>query len=144
MEFGVLGPLLVQDTGGPVLLGSSKQRALLAILLLDSPHSLVPAERLIDELWGENPPATADKGLQVHVSQLRRALGPKQPIVTLPGGYAIHIDRWSLDLHRFDALLAKARRLRTAGDLDGGLRALQEGLGLWRGPALADVTLLGP
>jgi predicted ATPase/DNA-binding SARP family transcriptional activator len=144
MQFGVLGPLLVEDADGPVVLGSAKQRSLLAILLLESPHNAVPAERLIDELWGNRPPATAGKALQVHVSQLRRALGSDQPIVTLPRGYALHIDRWALDLHRFDALLSQARRLRTTGHLDAALKALQDALGLWRGPALADVTLLGP
>jgi predicted ATPase/DNA-binding SARP family transcriptional activator len=143
MQFGVLGPLLVQDTRGPVTLASAKQRALLAILLLETPH-VVPVERLVDELWGDQPPPTAAKALQVHVSQLRRALGPDQPIVTLPRGYALHIDRTALDLHRFDALLAKARKLRTEGDLDGALAALQVALGLWRGPPLADVKLFGP
>ncbi len=143
MQFGVLGPLLVQDARGPVTLASAKQRALLAILLLETPH-VVPVERLIDELWGNDPPPTATKALQVHVSQLRRALGSDQPIVTLPSGYALHIDRSALDLHRFDALLAKARRLRTDGDLDGALAALQVALGLWRGPPLADVKLFGP
>jgi predicted ATPase/DNA-binding SARP family transcriptional activator len=143
MQFGVLGPLLVQDMRGPVTLASAKQRALLAILLLETPH-VVPVERLVDELWGDGPPPTAAKALQVHVSQLRRALGPEQPIVTLPRGYALHIDRSALDLHRFDALLAKARRLRTEGDLQGALAALQVALGLWRGPPLADVKLFGP
>ncbi len=61
-------------------------------LLLESSRDVVPAERLIDELWGEDPPATAIKALQVHVSQLRRALGPAQPIITRPTGYAIQID----------------------------------------------------
>jgi DNA-binding SARP family transcriptional activator len=75
MEFGVLGPLLVRVPGGPVILGSAKQRALLATLLLETASGLVPAERLIDELWGDDPPATAGTALQVHVSQLRRALG---------------------------------------------------------------------
>ncbi len=143
MQFGVLGPLLVQDTRGPVTLASAKQRALLAILLLETPH-VVSVERLIDELWGDDPPPTVAKALQVHVSQLRRALGAEQPIVTLPSGYALHIDRSALDLHRFDALLAKARRLRTEGDLDAALAALQVALGLWRGPPLADVKLFGP
>ena len=63
MQFGVLGPLLVQDTRGPVTLASAKQRALLAILLLETPH-VVPVERLVDELWGDRPPPTAAKALQ--------------------------------------------------------------------------------
>jgi predicted ATPase/DNA-binding SARP family transcriptional activator len=144
MKFGVLGPLLVRDEGGPVVLASAKQRALLATLLLETPSDLVSTDRLIDELWGEDPPATAGKALQVHVSQLRRSLGPGQPIITRPTGYAIQIGRDALDLHRFDALLTAARRLRGEGDRGAALRALREALGLWRGPALVDVTLLGP
>jgi predicted ATPase/DNA-binding SARP family transcriptional activator len=144
MQFGVLGPLLVQRADGPLTIGSAKQRALLAVLLLETPHNLVPAERLIDELWGENPPAGADKALRVHVSQLRRILGAEQPIITVPRGYALQIDPPALDLHRFNALLGSARHARDAGNPDEALRALQEGLGLWRGPALGDVTLLGP
>ncbi len=143
MEFGVLGPLLARDTTGPVVLASAKQRALLAVLLLEARHEVVLAERLIHELWGDDPPATATKSLQVHVSQLRRALGPRQPIVTRPTGYAVQITDEALDLHRFEHLLAQARRLRAAGDHAGALRALTEALALWRGPALADVTLLG-
>src|SRR5438105_5775157 len=144
MQFGVLGPLLVEDASGPVTLASAKQRSLLAILLLETPHDLVPTERLIDDLWGASPPATANKALQVHMSQLRRALGPEQRIITRPKGYALSVEEGSLDLHRFEDLLSKARNLRNAGELNGALRALDGALGLWRGPALADVTLLGP
>jgi predicted ATPase/DNA-binding SARP family transcriptional activator len=144
MEFGVLGPLLARRTGGPVRLPSAKQRALLATLLLETPTDLVSTERLIDELWGEDPPATAAKALQVHVSQLRRTLGPEQPIITRPTGYAIEIEREALDLHRFDTLMVRARRLRTQRNPREALGALREALELWRGPALVDVTLLGP
>jgi predicted ATPase/DNA-binding SARP family transcriptional activator len=144
MDFGVLGPLLVESATGPVTLGSPKQRALLATLLLQAPDTLVTTERLIDELWGEHPPATAGKALSVHVSQLRRALGPNPPIVTRPGGYAFQSELAVIDVHRFDALLANARRLRSGGEAEAALLSLQEALGLWRGPALADVTLLGP
>ncbi|HEY4827596.1 MAG TPA: BTAD domain-containing putative transcriptional regulator [Solirubrobacteraceae bacterium] len=140
----MLGPLLVRDAGGPVTLASGKQRALLATLLLETSSGLVSSERLIDELWGEDPPATAGKALQVHVSQLRRALGSEQPIVTRPTGYAIQIDRDALDVQRFEALLARARGLRADGDPSHALDALRQAIGLWRGPALADVTLLGP
>src|SRR5438105_9659006 len=117
MQFGVLGPLLVEDASGPVTLASAKQRSLLAILLLETPHDLVPTERLIDDLWGSYPPATANKALQVHMSQLRRALGPEQPIVTRPKGYALRVSNGALDLHRFEELLAKARSRRDARDL---------------------------
>jgi predicted ATPase/DNA-binding SARP family transcriptional activator len=146
MEFGVLGPLLARRAGGPVPLSlpSAKQRAVLATLLLETPADLVSTERLIDELWGEDPPATAAKALQVHVSQLRRTLGSEQPIVTRPTGYAIEIEREALDLHRFDTLMARARRQRTEGNPREALDALKAALELWRGPALVDVTLLGP
>ena len=73
MEFRILGPLEVLDEGRVVALGGSKQRALLALLLLHANQTLTP-DRLIDELWGERPPATAAKTLQAHVSRLRKAL----------------------------------------------------------------------
>jgi DNA-binding SARP family transcriptional activator len=75
MEFRILGPLeVLDDEGRTVALGGSKQRALLALLLLHRGETL-GTERLIDELWGERPPATAAKSVQVHVSRLRKALG---------------------------------------------------------------------
>ena len=78
MEFRILGPLEVVDENGPVALGPPKQRALLAILLLHR-NEAVSAERLIDLLWGGRPPETAHKGLQIYVSQLRKALEPTIP-----------------------------------------------------------------
>src|SRR5205807_9557021 len=126
MQFGVLGPLLVGDVSGPVTLASAKQRSLLAILLLETPHDLVPTERLIDDLWGSSPPATANKALQVHMSQLRRALGSGQAIITRPNGYSLRLEEEALDLHRFENLFSKARSLRNAGDVGGALGALEE------------------
>ena len=101
---------------GPVELNAPKQRALLAVLLLAYQDDAVPAARLVDELWGEDPPATAAKALQVHLSKLRSALGPEQPIVTRPSGYAVRIEPEQLDLARFEALSARARALRREGD----------------------------
>lgn len=140
----MLGPLLVQDARGPVVLGSAKRRALLALLLLQEPGHVVAAERLIDDLWGEDPPRSGVKALQVQVSHLRRALGSGQPIVTHPRGYSLDIDPASVDLHRFEAHLAEARRLRSQGAVAEALQALDAALREWRGPALSDVTLLGP
>ena len=74
MEFGILGPLELSDEDGIVEVGGSKQRALLAILLLHA-NTVVSSDRLIDELWGEAPPASRRTALQVRVSQLRKALG---------------------------------------------------------------------
>jgi YVTN family beta-propeller protein len=122
VEFRVLGPLEVLEDGREIDLGGAKQRALLAVLLLDA-NAVVSTDRLIDALWGERPPETAPKALQVHVSQLRRALG-KERIVTRDPGYRIVVADEELDLQLF-------RQLIVSGRPDEALR-------LWRGPALAD------
>src|SRR5918994_4473273 len=113
IEFGVLGPLEASRGGEPLHLGGGKQRALLAILLLNA-NEVVSSDRLIDELWGEAPPETAGKALQVHVSQLRKALaperGPGEPgriLTTKSPGYMLSIESDQLDLSRFDHLAAE-------------------------------------
>jgi DNA-binding SARP family transcriptional activator len=111
MDFRILGPLAVLDEGREIPLGGSKQRALLAVLLLHA-NEAISTERLIDELWGEHPPATAAKTVQVHVSRLRKALaggGAPDPVVTREHGYELRIDPESLDSHRFERLVAEAR-----------------------------------
>ncbi len=143
MEFGILGPLRVHAAGEEIPVPGAKRRALLAVLLLHHRDAVVSAERLIDELWGDDPPATAAKGLQVHVSELRRALGDGQPIVTRPTGYAIELTPGALDLDQFERHLDEARRLRAAGDLRAAADALRAALALFRGAPLADVELLG-
>src|SRR5204863_4845936 len=109
MDFRLLGPLELVRDDGPLPLGGPKPRALLALLLLHANETL-SRERLIDELWGERPPATAAKALQVYVSQLRKLLEPEQPLETSPNGYRLRVEGGQLDLERFDALLAGARR----------------------------------
>ena len=143
MDFAILGPLRVAGPGGDISVPGAKQRAVLAALLLAHRDGVVSAERLIDELWGDDPPATAAKSLQVHVSQLRRLLGDDQPIVTRPTGYAIELAPDALDVEVFERRLDDARRLRAAGDLAGAAAALRAGLELFRGVPLADVELLG-
>ena len=90
MEFRILGPLEVISDGQALDLGGAKQRALLAVLLLH-PNQVVSRDRLIDALWEENPPDTAQKALQVHVSKLRKQLG-RDRIVTKAPGYAIRVE----------------------------------------------------
>ena len=91
MDFRILGPLEVTDEGREPAIASGKQRALLAILLLHA-NEVISSDRLIEELWGEQPPATAAKSLQVHVSRLRKALGGAQsPVITGPHGYSIRV-----------------------------------------------------
>src|SRR4029077_3152954 len=96
MEFRILGPLEVISDGKALDLGGAKQRALLAVLLLN-PNEVVSRDRLVDALWEENPPNTAGKALQVHVSKLRKQLGSDR-IVTRAPGYEIRVEPGELDV----------------------------------------------
>jgi predicted ATPase/DNA-binding SARP family transcriptional activator len=143
LDYAVLGPLNVSGPQGPIELKAPKQRALLAVLLLAFREDSVSPARLVDELWGDDPPPTASKALQVHLSKLRSALGDGQPIVTLPSGYAARIEPEQLDLARFEALSELARAARREGDLESAGRLWREALALFRGRPLADVPLRG-
>jgi predicted ATPase/DNA-binding SARP family transcriptional activator len=139
MHYAILGPLRVEGAEGAIELKAAKQRALLAFLLLSHREEGAPMTRLIDVLWGDHPPATATKAVQVYVSQLRRTLGPSA-IVTRSSGYAVDLEPGQLDLERFETLVARAQDAppEEAGEL------LREALALFRGPPLADAPLLGP
>ena len=141
MDFAILGPLRVGGPAGPIELPAAKQRSLLAALLLAHREEAVAPARLIDVLWGEDPPATAAKALQVHISRLRRALGPDDRIVTRASGYAIELEPGELDLECFESLVARARATGKPGEASA---LLGEALALFRGPPLADAPLLGP
>lgn len=136
MKFGILGPLVVWRDGHEVSIGAAKQRALLVLLLLRR-GELVPTETLVDELWGERPPATAVKVVQVYVSQLRKALGARV-LESRPAGYMLRLEPGALDSVRFEDLLTRARGLLAGGDARGAGEVLREALGLWRGPALGE------
>jgi DNA-binding SARP family transcriptional activator len=138
VEFRILGPLEVRREGRPVQIGGAKERALLAILLLHAGEP-VSVDRLIDELWGESPPATARKSVQVRVAGLRRALGD-EVVITTGDGYLLRPRPNQLDLHRFEQLLSDGSDALAAGDHTRALATLDEALALWRGPALADFT----
>ncbi len=135
MEFRILGPLEVWDGGCEVSLGGRRPRALLALLLLH-PNEVVSADRLIDELWGEDSPERA-AALRVNVSRLRKAL-PPDVLTTRSPGYVIRVEPDDLDLHRFERLVDEARGLRARGLAAEASERLREALSLWRGPALAD------
>ena len=125
----LLGPVEVVCGDAPVGLGGSKPRALLAMLALDT-GSTVSTDRLIDGLWGEQPPATATKLVQVYVSHLRKALvaaGVDGAIATHGHGYELTVDRSQVDATRFERLLAQG--------------AARDALELWRGSPLANVSL---
>lgn len=142
MEYRILGPLEVADEGDPVPLGRLKERLVLAVLLLHA-NEFVPRERLIDELWGEAPPPTAKKAVNVYISQLRKALARNghDPITTVDGGYRLGVDDDELDVSRLRQLLATARERESAGELEAAAELLREGLGLWRGPTLSGLLL---
>ena len=136
MEFRILGPLEVLDDGLPIALGGSKQRALLALLLLNA-GEVVSRDRLVDGLWGDSPPETAPTALQVYVSQLRKAIG-REVIETRTPGYSIHVGEGQLDLQRFEQLVEAARGVEPPE----AAKLLREALALWRGPPLADLDSL--
>jgi DNA-binding SARP family transcriptional activator len=136
MEFAILGPLEVRHGDRVHVLGGPKQRAVLALLLLHA-NQVVASERLIDQLWGEEPPGTVKVVLQGYISSLRKELGAAT-IATRASGYVIELAPGQLDLHRFEALLADARAAALAGDSRRAAVTLREALALWRGPALAD------
>src|SRR5690349_22980725 len=99
MDCRVLGPLEVRDGEQSVPLAGAKQRALLALLLVHANHVL-SRDRLIDELWGDEPPDTAVQSLQVYVSRLRKLL-PSDTLLTRPPGYLLELETGQLDLHSF-------------------------------------------
>jgi DNA-binding SARP family transcriptional activator len=136
VEFRILGPLeVLDDHGRPLALGGPKQRVLLAILLLHA-GAVVSADRLIDELWGEDPPDTARGVLQVYVANLRRLLEPGRAtraaptlLRTQPPGYLLDPGPHRFDLARFQQLTASGRALAGAGDPRAAAEALA---GRWR------------
>ena len=136
MEFRILGPLEVWNDGGEVSLGGPKPRALLAGLLLH-PNEVVPTDRLIDELWGEDSPEDAAAALRVNVSRLRKALS-QDVLTTRSPGYVIRVEPDELDLHRFERLVDEGRSLLARGLGSDASKRLRDALALWRGPALAD------
>jgi peptide/nickel transport system substrate-binding protein len=134
LEFRLLGSLEAYSDGSPVTPNRPKQKALLALLLLDR-GTVISTDRLIDRLWGERPPPTARDALQNYVAQLRKALGPDAVITRAPG-YLLDVDAEQVDLGRFERLTAAAKEIP---DPAGRVQLLDEALDLWRGPALADL-----
>ena len=141
VEFRILGPFEVRMDGGEVLvLGGLRQRALLAVLVLDAGH-IVARDRLVDDLWPEQPPVGAVHTLQVFVSRLRGALGPAATrLVTRGPGYVLEIGDDELDAPRFERLHSQARAALASGQPQQTLALLKDADALWRGPPLADFT----
>lgn len=140
MQFRILGAI---EAGGPsvmVDLGPPKQRALLAVLLLHC-GEIVPTERLIELLWGDDAPRTAAHSIQIYVSELRRALQPLgrgRLIITRPPGYVLDAPPDLVDAHIFGRLVDEGLSRVTSGDTESAAEALRSALALWHGPALSD------
>uniref|UniRef100_UPI001B80BD21 AfsR/SARP family transcriptional regulator n=1 Tax=Nonomuraea candida TaxID=359159 RepID=UPI001B80BD21 len=132
VRFGVLGPLRVEGGRTP---GPAKHRTLLAALLLAAGEQ-VPVGRLMSVVWDDRPPATAESVLRVYVSALRKVV---DGIRTVPGGYLLDVARDDVDCHRFERLVAEARRARAAGEVARAADGFRAAQALWRGRALADV-----
>jgi|SRR5215217_6959881 len=132
----LLGPLEVEHEGSAAPLGGRAQRALLARLLLDA-NRTVAIDRLIEDLWGEEAPASAFKMVHIYVSRLRKVL-PDGMLVTRAPGYALEIDAETLDVSRFERLRELARTALAGGQAATAADHLRNALALWRGPALAE------
>ncbi|MFJ8915709.1 BTAD domain-containing putative transcriptional regulator [Amycolatopsis sp. NPDC102389] len=140
MRFGVLGATEVRrEDGTAVPIGGPRVRTLFALLALEAGR-VVPAERLIDGLYGEQPPEGVANALQSQVSRLRGALKELAPVEFSPAGYRLVVDPDDVDVHRFERLAAEGRRTLAAGDAAKAAELLRDALGLWRGPAFADIT----
>ena len=135
MEFRLFGPLAVLEGDRSLELGRGRQRALFAVLLLHA-NEVVSVDRLIDEVWGESPPRTAHKSIQVYVSRLRKELGDGR-LVTQAPGYSLRVERSELDLGRFEQFVAEAD---ASDDPQAAAETLRSALRLWGGPPLADLA----
>ncbi len=142
MDYGILGPLEVTDDGEPIDVGSRQQRGLLALLLLNA-NRFVPTERILDELWPDDPTGK-ERTLWVYISRLRSILEPGRQahargnvLVTRDQGYSLVVDDADIDAHRFEGLVVEGNRLLD-DDPDEAARLLRRGLDLWRGAALED------
>ena len=138
IEFRILGSIEAVGDEGSLPLGAPKQRALLALLLLNA-NTVVSRDRLVDALWGAEPPNSAVSSLQVYVHGLRRALGGER-IERHGTGYRLHLDPSALDLSRFERLVDRAAAALAAGRAADAAEDLGRALDLWRGQPLADLA----
>ena len=140
MEIRVLGPLEVVTDDGAVVQLAGKQRRLLAALTIGA-GEVCSRDSLIEAVWDQVPPGSAGKVLQVYVSRLRKSLPKAIRIRTDESGYALELDRDSLDAARFERLLDGARESATEGNASLALSLLDRALSLWRGEAYGEARL---
>jgi DNA-binding SARP family transcriptional activator len=140
MRFRLLGPLEVRDGEDWRGIGAPKWRSVLAALLINA-GQIVPADVLIDEVWGETPPAKAGNLISIYVLRLRRLLGDTDStlLVTRAPGYLLRLAPDDTDVQVFEALVREGRRAYATGDPEQAAAQLAEALALWHGSPLADV-----
>ena len=145
-EFGILGPLEVSRAGRAVPLGGPRQRAVLALLLLET-NRVVSLDRLAEDIWGGHPPEGWVTTVQIYVSHLRRALEPARArgaagevLVTRGRGYLLRVDGEQLDATRFQDGFTAGRAALEAGRYAEAAGTLRQALGLWRGQVLTDLA----
>ena len=138
LHVGVLGPFEVRIGGTVAGPAGAKRRGLLAVLALDA-NSVVPVSRLIDQLWGEEPPASAVNIVQTYVSAWRKILG-SDPLVTVGTGYRLELGAAQSDLLSYRELVSQARVAEAEARHAEAARLLGDALRLWRGPALVDLS----
>ncbi len=140
LQIAILGSVEPRMDGDVVDMPAGKQRALLTFLAVRAPHP-VSAGSAAEALWPRAAPAEAMRSLQVTVSRLRRSLGAASTALETVGpGYRLAVKPDAIDARRFETLIDAARAARVRGDATATRRLLDEALGLWRGPALADVA----
>ena len=148
-EFGILGPLEVSRSGRAVPLGGPRQRAVLALLLLEA-NRVVSLDRLAEDLWAGHPPEGWVTTVQIYVSHLRQALEPDRArgaagevLVTRGRGYLLRVDGERLDAARFEDGFTAGRAALEAGRYEQAAGTLRMALGVWRGQVLADLADYG-
>jgi DNA-binding SARP family transcriptional activator/tetratricopeptide (TPR) repeat protein len=152
LRVGVLGPVTAWRDELEISAGQPRQLAVLGVLAMRA-NRVVSRGELVDAVWGDQPPASAEGGIYTYIAGLRRALEPDRPLrapdrsrrapasvlVTAGGGYMLRLAPGSLDAECFEQLLGQVRALRAHGEMAGAARAVDEALALWRGPAFAGV-----
>ena len=142
-EMRLLGPVQVIRAGREVGLGGPRPRAVLALLVLAAGR-VVPADRLVEEVWRGSPPNGAAKTLRSYVSRLRAALVPDAVLAARGGGYVLSVGPDAVDAVRFEQLAGAGQAALSRGEAAAASERFREALGLWRGPALAGVGDVEP
>lgn len=149
IDVGVLGPVFVRSGPNEYTPSAPKVRSVLCAMIVNA-NQVVPSKLLMEELWDGEPPTSWLTTLQTYVLNLRKLIGvgagtstrrvAREVLVTAPGGYTLRLCPGSLDLHRYDELLASGRKLIVMGDDPGAVRLLDAALRVWRGPAFLDIV----